>query len=114
MENARIDAALRRMYRGLRRDMDVMRELLKRRRPNIFDIPMNQVPSELLFQITLCGGASDDARRFYGQVVSEIEAVVSEYLTNPISTVADSLMATSRVYTLFLNVSPAEIRRAHV
>jgi len=108
MENARIDAALRRMYRGLRRDMDMMRELLKRRRPNIFDIPMNQVPSELLFQITLCGGASDDARRFYGQVVSEIEAVVSEYLTNPISTVADSLMATSRVYTLFLNVTPAE------
>ncbi len=125
MENARIDAALRRTYRGLRKDLDLMQTFLREKRPFIFDIPMNQVPFELLFQITLCGGATDDARQFYGQIVSEIETVVDNYLRSfrneqaeneipnpksqiPNPTVADSLMATSRVYTLFQNISPEE------
>lgn len=108
MENARIDAALRRTYRGLRKDLDLMRTLLKKKRPYIFDLPVGQVPSELLFQITLCGGATDDSRKFYGQIVSEIETVVESYLTNGIATVADTLMATSRVYTLFQTITPEQ------
>ncbi|HMS40116.1 MAG TPA: VWA domain-containing protein [Pyrinomonadaceae bacterium] len=123
MENARIDAALRRNYRGLRKDLDLMQKFLREKRPFIFDIPMNQVPFELLFQITLCGGATDDARQFYGQIVSEIETVIENYLRsfknddveiqNPKSkiqnpSVADSLMATSRVYSLFQNITPEE------
>ena len=129
MENARIDAALRRTYRGLRKDLDLMQSFLRERRPYIFDVPMNQVPFELLFQITLCGGATDDARQFYGQIVSEIETVIENYLRsfkvedseneiqNPKSknqnpNVADSLMATSRVYTLFQNITPEETNAA--
>ena len=108
MENARIDAALRRTYRGLRKDLDLMQTFLREKRPYIFDVPMNQVPFELLFQITLCGGATDDARQFYGQIVSEIETVIEQYLAIKNATVADSLMATSRVYTLFQNISPEE------
>ncbi len=146
MENARIDASLRRNYRGLRKDLDFMQEFLRERRPYIFDVPMAQVPFELLFQITMCGGATDDARQFYGQIVSEIETVIENYLKtfhrrdaeterefkgnskvetskndlekNSASlrlrgeknypTVADSLMATSRVYTLFQNITPEE------
>ncbi len=108
MENARIDAALRRIYRGLRKDLDLMQTFLREKRPFIFDVPMNQVPFELLFQITLCGGATDDARQFYGQIVSEIETVIENYLAIKNATVADSLMATSRVYTLFQNISPEE------
>jgi hypothetical protein len=108
MENARIDAALRRTYRGLRKDLDLMQKFLRERRPFIFDIPMAQVPFELLFQITLCGGATDDARQFYGQIVSEIETVIENYLAIKNATVADSLMATSRVYTLFQNITPEE------
>ncbi|MEP6704879.1 MAG: hypothetical protein ABJB34_08745, partial [Acidobacteriota bacterium] len=80
MENARIDARLRHSYRGLRKDLDLMRQFLRDSRPYIFDLPMHLVPFELLFQITLCGGATDDARQFYGQVVSEIETVVEDYL----------------------------------
>jgi nitric oxide reductase NorD protein len=110
MENARIDSALRREYRGLVKDLDLMRELLKKRRPFIFDVPINQVPSELLFQITLCGGATDDARSFYGQIVSEIETVVESYLSMGVSDVGDSLMATSRVYSLFMNISPEDLQ----
>src|SRR6185436_18583719 len=89
----------------LRKDLDLMQSFLRERRPYIFDLPMAQVPFELLFQITLCGGATDDARQFYSQIVSEIESVIENYLAIKSATVADSLMATSRVYTLFQNIS---------
>lgn len=113
IENARIDAMLRTTYRGLRGDLDLMQGFLRENRPYIFDVPMHQVPFELLFQITLCGGASDDARMFYGQVVSEIESVIErfffrkEFVSGEMtSSVADSLIATSRIYSLFQNISP--------
>lgn len=112
MENARIDNRLRAAYRGLRKDLDLMRSFLRENRPYIFDLPVHQVPFELLFQITLCGGATDDARQFYSQVVSEIESVIDTYLSSPSATVADSLMATSRVYTLFQNITPEQIQEA--
>jgi nitric oxide reductase NorD protein len=101
MENARIDNRLRQTYRGLRKDLDLMQTFLREKRPYIFDLPINQVPFELLFQITLCGGATDDARQFYGQIASEIETVIEYYLANKNASVADTLVATSRVYTLF-------------
>jgi hypothetical protein len=101
MENARIDNRLRQTYRGLRKDLDLMQTFLKEKRPYIFDLPINQVPFELLFQITLCGGATDDARQFYGQIVSEVESVIEYYLADKQATVADALIATSRVYMLF-------------
>lgn len=112
MENARIDNRLREVYRGLRRDLDLMRSLLRSNRPYIFDLPMHQVPFELLFQVTLCDGATDDARRFYSQIVSEIETVIESYLSVQNATVADSLMATSRIYTLFQNISPEQSQEA--
>ena len=108
MENARIDSRLRQTYRGLRKDLDLMQRFLRNNRPFIFDLPMHQVPFELLFQITLCGGATDDAKQFYGQIVSEIETVIASYLTLKNATVADSLMATSRVYSLFQNITPEQ------
>lgn len=112
MENARVDNRLRQTYRGLRKDLDLMRRFLAERRPYIFDVPIHQVPFELLFQVTLCGGATDDARQFYGQIVSEIETVIGSYLTIEDATVADSLMATSRVYTLFQNITPEQMQES--
>ncbi len=114
MENARIDHELRRSYRGLRKDLDLMQRYLRENRPYIFDVPAAQVPFELLFQITLCGGATDDARKFYGQAAAEIEAVIERYLRDMRrdSTVADSLLATSRVYNLFQNISPEQTQES--
>ena len=106
MENARIDHRLRKTYRGLRKDLDLMQSFLRKNRPYIFDLPVHQVPFELLFQITVCGGATDDARQFYGQAVSEVESVIESYLIAEKATVAESLLATSRVYNLFQNISP--------
>jgi hypothetical protein len=108
LENGRIDSRLRQNYRGLARDLDLIREHLRRGRPPIVDLPAGLVPFELLFQITLLGGALDDSRQYYSQVVSELETLVAEYLSAPAATVADTLMATSRVYTLFQSVAPAD------
>ena len=105
LENGRIDRRLRHAYRGLKRDLDLIREHLRNRRPAIVDLPAALVPFELLFQITLLGGARDDSRQFYAQIVSELETIVDDYLSNPIATVADTLMATSRVYSLFQSIS---------
>ncbi len=139
MENARIDHCLRASYRGLRKDLDLMQSHLRAHRPYIFDLPMHQVPFELLFQVTLCGGATDDAKMFYGQIVSEIETVIESYMRtaewpaseggtsvglaaavvppahmpgSALPTVADALMATSRIYTLFQNITPEQTQEA--
>lgn len=108
LENGRIDRRLRHIYRGLARDLNLTREHLRLNRPRIIDLPVTLVPFELLFQITLCGGALDDARHYYHQIVTELEGIVADYLTSPEATVADTLMATSRVYTLFHSISPDE------
>jgi hypothetical protein len=105
LENGRIDRRLRQTYRGLTRDLDLIREHLRSRRPEIVGLPAALVPFELLFQITMLGGALDDAREFYGQIVSELETIVAEYLRGGQATVADTLMATSRVYSLFQSIS---------
>ena len=108
LENARIDLHLRRKYRGLRRDLDLVREHLRRSRPRIAQLPAALAPFELLFQVTLLGGATDDAREYYRQAVSELETIVSDYLTAPDATVADTLMATSRVYSLFQSLTSSD------
>ncbi len=108
LENARIDRRLRQTYRGLIKDLDLMQEYLRRTRPSVFELPAHLVPFELLFQITLCGGVAEEARRFYGQVVSEIETVIDFYLDGKKATVADTIMATSRVYSLFQNINPQQ------
>ena len=111
LENGRIDRRLRHAYRGLSRDLDLVREHLRRNRPRIVSLPVTLVPFELLFQITLCGGALEDARAVYGQAVSELETIVADYLGGADASVADTLMATSRVYTLFQSVVPEMTER---
>ncbi|HEX9545071.1 MAG TPA: VWA domain-containing protein [Pyrinomonadaceae bacterium] len=108
LENCRIDRRLRLKYRGLARDLDLIREHLRRSRPSVLELPATLVPFELLFQATLLGGATDDARQYYGQIVSELETVTEQYLSSSEATVGDSLLATSRVYSLFQAVTPAD------
>src|SRR4029079_1828921 len=106
LENSRIDLQLRGKYRGLARDLDLIREHLRRSRPSVLELPATLIPFELLFQTALLGGATADARQYYGQIVSDLENVADEYLSGPAATVAASLMATSRVYSLFQSLSP--------
>ncbi|HKO43140.1 MAG TPA: VWA domain-containing protein [Pyrinomonadaceae bacterium] len=106
LENCRIDLQLRGKYRGLVRDLDLVREHLRRTRPSVLEMPASLLPFELLFQATLLGGPTEDAQNYYGQIISEMETVVAEYLSSPKATVADSLVATSRVYSLFQSITP--------
>jgi nitric oxide reductase NorD protein len=106
LENCRIDLQLRGKYRGLVRDLDLVREHLRRTRPSVLEMPASLLPFELLFQATLLGGPTEDAQNYYGQVISEMETVVAEYLSSPKATVADSLIATSCVYSLFQSITP--------
>jgi hypothetical protein len=108
LENGRIDRRLRHAYRGLSRDLNFVSSHLRNNRPRILDLPVLLIPFELLFQITLCGGATDDSRQYYSQIVSELETVVADYLSLPHSSVADTVMATSRVYTLFQSFTPEQ------
>ena len=108
LENGRIDRRLRQRYRGLRRDLDLIRDHLLGSRPRIQELPISLVPFELLFQVTLLGGARDDSRQYYSQVVSELETIVGDYLSNSTASVADTLMATRRVYDLFQSVVPTD------
>jgi hypothetical protein len=108
LENGRIDRRLRRTYRGLNRDLDLIRQHLSRSRPRVMELPATLVPFEILFQVTMLGGALDDARNFYSQIVSELETIVSDYLLREQTTVADTLMATTRVYDLFQSAIPVD------
>jgi nitric oxide reductase NorD protein len=108
LENGRIDRTLRRTYRGLSRDLDLIRQHLSRSRPQITELPGSLVPFELLFQVTMLGEARDDARIAYSQIVSELETIVSDYLVREQTSVADTLLATSRVYDLFQSVIPVD------
>src|SRR6266511_2100437 len=96
-----IDSRLRSVYRGIRRDLDFVRSRLIERRPKITDLTVEQAVYEILFQITLCGGVIDEtARRAYAEIIFQFERVVADYLRRDDATVADTLMATFRVYEL--------------
>jgi nitric oxide reductase NorD protein len=107
IENGRIDFLLRLVYRGIRRDLDFVRARLNERRPDIEAIPLDILPFELLFQLAICGGATPDSRRVYPSVVRELEEVLVRNIFREGSTVADSLIATLRIYKLFVE-QPSE------
>ncbi len=101
LENGRIDWRLRTSYRGIRRDLDFVRARLVERRPPIAELTVEQAVYEMLFQITLCGGVIDEtARRAYAEAILEFERIVADYIRRDGATVADTLMATFRVYEL--------------
>jgi hypothetical protein len=102
IENGRIDYLLRKAYRGIRRDLDFVRLRLLERRPPIASLPPEFVPFELLFQIALCGGATLTSRRAFPAVVGQIEEIFASHIFHEGVTVGDSLIATLRVYELFV------------
>ena len=100
IENGRIDRRLRYAYRGIRRDLDFVRERLIQRRPNISDVPPQMLLFELLFQIALCGGASDEARLHFGRIITRLEETIESHINSPTASVADTVVATLRVYQM--------------
>ncbi len=102
IENGRIDFLLRRTYRGIRRDLDFVRLRLRERRPDITRLPANLLPFEILFQIAICGGATTETRSLYPTLVRDLEKILFDNVLHEEATVADSLVATQKVYSLFV------------
>ena len=101
LENGRIDYLLRQAYRGIRRDLNFVRARLIDNRPPVTSLPMDQLLYELLFQITLCGDVIDPvARRAYGEVIREFHQIIGQCLHQENANVADTVIATKRVYAL--------------
>lgn len=113
LENGRIDRRLRHEYRGLARDLDLTAAHIRENRPKLTDLPPSLAAFELLFQIALLGGALPDGMEIYGTVASNIQEIADEYLAAPAATVADTVMATWRVYRLFLSVTQDEAESAN-
>ena len=106
LENGRIDWRLRDTYRGIRRDLDFVQQRLIDRRPPIVELTAEQAVYEMLFQITLCGGVIDEiARRGYAEVILPFERIVAEYLRRQAASVAETVVATLRVYQILDSVS---------
>ncbi|MFY9607128.1 MAG: VWA domain-containing protein [Blastocatellia bacterium] len=102
IENGRIDYLLRSVYRGIRRDLDFVRARLNERRPDVENLPTELVPFELLFQLAICGGPTVQTERAYPAIVRELEQILANYIFRDDASVADSLMATRRVYDFFV------------
>lgn len=101
IENGRIDFLLRSTYRGIRRDLDFIREKLLRQRPELKSLPEELVPFEILFQVAICGGATSEARLRYPEIAQTIEDIFDQKIRRPGATVADSLDATLLLYLAF-------------
>ena len=108
LENGRIDRRLRRAYRGLSRDLDLIRQHLSQSRPRITELPGSLVPFELLFQ-SRCWAARVKIRAsLMGRSFPSWKRSSANIFLREQTTVADTLMATSRVYDLFQTVMPVD------
>jgi hypothetical protein len=111
IENGRIDYLLRSHYRGIRRDLDFVLARMREARPNVEALPAELLPFELLFQVSMCGGATCEAQLAYPAVVREMERIMAAYTRRPDATVGDSLVATGLVYKMLVE-QPSQSDRA--
>src|SRR5262249_32797622 len=71
-------------------------------RPDIENVPPEMIPFELLFQIAICGSATEQARRAYPTLLGQLETILTNYVFRPDAEVSDSLIATRHIYDLFV------------
>jgi nitric oxide reductase NorD protein len=107
IENGRIDRHLRKNYRGLRRELDFVRNRLASTRPELEQLTPELVPFELLFQAAIMGEISDGAKNSYGSIAENIDEIFTDHVTAE-STVADTLVATLRVYDFIQKMNDSE------
>lgn len=108
LENGRIDCKLRQTYRGLRRDLDFVRNRLASSRPDFHQLPKDVVVFEMLFQEAILGGISTLAKEFHPHIAQVIETTFDQYINPEHSTVADTLMATLKLYNLLESLDEHE------
>lgn len=107
LENGRIDRKLRQNYRGLRRDLDFVKDRLISTRPDFTQLSKDVVAFEMLFQEAILGGISPIAKDFYPNLAQEIELTFDRYITAN-STVGDTLMGTLKIYKFLEQINEPE------
>ncbi len=100
LENGRIDRRLRQAYRGIRRDLDFIAARLRATRPDLTRLPPERQWLEALFQIALCGGVDAVMRQRLPGIVAALERIAATHIESPTADLADTLLATRRVYEL--------------
>jgi nitric oxide reductase NorD protein len=108
VENGRVDARLRAAYRGIRRDLDFVRDKIFARRPPVSSLAESEAPFEMLLQAALGGGVQPDGLAVFGARAVEVEQVLAEYVRRERAAVADSVLATARIYDLFMDRSAGD------
>jgi len=110
IENGRIDSRLRHAYRGIRRDLDFVRERLFHSRVPPEALPIEEGIFELTLRIALGAGVTAEARRHFGTFVDAIEAIFERFVFPEGASLADSFLATSEAFALFARtLSPGDL-----
>lgn len=100
MENGRVDARLRKTYKGIRRDLDAIRDRLFSKRPALNELTLDGAVHEMLMQAAFGGGIRDEGHIRFDALAAEIERIVGEFVHADGARVGDSLVATSILYEL--------------
>lgn len=103
IENGRIDRHLRHNYRGIRRELDFVKDRLLETRPQVAE-GSREIPYEALFQCSIFGRTN--LHRIFA-FATEFEKVFERYVTHQ-ATVADSLKATMLIYDLIEKIREGE------
>jgi nitric oxide reductase NorD protein len=104
IENGRIDRRLRLEYRGIRRDLDFVRERLFHSRPPAESLPVEEAPFEILLRVALAAPIGEETRRYFGQLVDAIEGLFERHEFGRDCGVAETFLATVDAYDLFTSV----------
>lgn len=99
-ENGRIDFLLRHHYRGLRRDLDFVRQRMRERRPPLEELSPADLIVEVLFRLALLGGVAEEVRHRLPHLVTLLENILGQFIRRVDATVVDSLRATHLVLQL--------------
>lgn len=100
LEMARIHQQLRRVYRGLRDDLDLFQTRLRQHRPHLDTMSADQLLVEFLFQLTLCGECSKTLYAMFAPLAPRLQDIFTQTIYRPEATVADTLLAVYHIHQL--------------
>jgi nitric oxide reductase NorD protein len=101
IENGRIDSRLRLKYRGIRRDLDFVRDRLFHSRPPAESLPLDEAPFEILLRVALGAAVGADTQRLFGVLVDAVEGLFARHVFGREAGLSDSFLATADAYELF-------------
>ncbi|WP_457555480.1 VWA domain-containing protein [Candidatus Pyrohabitans sp.] len=100
VENARVERNLRREFRGIARDMDMLLEREWERRPDFSKLNDKEAVLEALMQLLTYGRLREGLSSHLEEIARKAYEIAEEMLEKERPTVEDSCVATYRIYEL--------------